>query len=74
MLVGSDPGSKYFVGLKSKACAIVGITTSPVELPDNVSQEDLIAAIKKLNSDPTVDGILVQLPLHDKCFTYLAYS
>ncbi|HXF57537.1 MAG TPA: bifunctional methylenetetrahydrofolate dehydrogenase/methenyltetrahydrofolate cyclohydrolase FolD [Actinomycetota bacterium] len=63
VLVGEDPASRTYVGAKQKACAEVGIRSERLDLPAAVSQEDLLAEIHRLNEDPTVHGILVQLPL-----------
>ncbi len=63
VLVGDDPASHVYVGGKAKACAEVGIS-SHTHTPDaGVSQAELLDAIDRLNADPEVDGILVQLPL-----------
>jgi methylenetetrahydrofolate dehydrogenase (NADP+)/methenyltetrahydrofolate cyclohydrolase len=63
VLVGDDPASKIYVGQKQKASADVGIRSDRVDLPAGVSQEDLLAEIARLNSEPEVHGYLVQLPL-----------
>ncbi len=63
ILVGKNPASKVYVASKKKACGSTGIDSSLLELPALVSQEVLLAHIHSLNSDPGVDGILVQLPL-----------
>jgi methylenetetrahydrofolate dehydrogenase (NADP+)/methenyltetrahydrofolate cyclohydrolase len=65
ILVGSDPASQVYVSYKEKACKRVGINSNIVDLPADVSQEDLLAEVEDLNQDNTVDGILVQLPLPD---------
>lgn len=61
--VGSDPASSVYVGNKKKACEYIGIRSESYELPEETSQEELIALIDRLNSDNGVNGILVQLPL-----------
>ena len=61
--VGSDPASSVYVGNKKKACEYIGIKSLSYELPENTSQEELLALVTKLNNDSTVNGILVQLPL-----------
>ena len=61
--VGSDPASSVYVGNKKKACEYIGINSLAYELPENTSQEELLALVTKLNNDSTVNGILVQLPL-----------
>lgn len=63
ILVGDNPASQIYVGRKIQACADVGILSINRRFPASLSQDELIAEIKKLNNDPTVDGILVQLPL-----------
>lgn len=61
--VGNDPASSVYVGNKKKACEYVGIKSLSYELPENISEEELLKLIVKLNKDDSVDGILVQLPL-----------
>ncbi len=63
ILVGEDPGSVTYVGLKSKACGEVGIKEEILRLPENISQEELLKNIEKLNQDPQIHGIFIQLPL-----------
>ncbi|KAK9945550.1 hypothetical protein M0R45_011060 [Rubus argutus] len=63
VIVGSRKDSQSYVSMKRKACAEVGITSIDVDLPENVSQDDLIANVHELNVNPDVHGILVQLPL-----------
>lgn len=63
ILVGENPASKIYVGNKQKACEDVGIYSKEYFLPENISQEELINLIKKLNKDETIHGILTQLPL-----------
>ncbi len=65
VLVGERKDSQTYVRMKKKACAEVGIKSIGVDLPESVSQEELIARVRELNADPEVDGILVQLPLPD---------
>jgi methylenetetrahydrofolate dehydrogenase (NADP+) / methenyltetrahydrofolate cyclohydrolase len=65
VLVGDDPASQVYVGAKEKACASVGIASAGVRLPAETSQEDLLAEVGRLNADPGVSGIIVQLPLPD---------
>ncbi len=65
VLVGERVDSATYVGMKQKACAELGMTSFHHPLPEDVSQEDLEKLIKKLNADPKVHGILVQLPLPD---------
>ena len=63
VVAGSDPASAVYVAGKEKACRRVGLSSRPVPLPASVSQEDLTSAIRRLNQDSEVSGILVQLPL-----------
>ncbi len=63
VLVGDDPASQVYVRNKSAACAKVGITSLEHRLTPDTPQADLDALIDRLNADPEVDGILVQLPL-----------
>jgi len=63
VLVGDDPASKVYVSNKKKACEYIGIKSLSYELPEQTSQEELLALVEKLNNDPSVSGILVQLPL-----------
>ena len=65
VLVGDDPASAMYVSMKEKRCAKVGIQSFHVELPADISQEELEAKVAELNADPKVNGILVQLPLPD---------
>ena len=61
--VGSDPASSVYVGNKKKACAYVGIKSLAYELPEETTQEELLALVRELNGRKEVNGILVQLPL-----------
>jgi methylenetetrahydrofolate dehydrogenase (NADP+)/methenyltetrahydrofolate cyclohydrolase len=63
ILVGDDPASKTYVTAKEKNCQEMGIHSDDNRLPADTSQKDLIALVKKLNADPKIHGILVQLPL-----------
>jgi methylenetetrahydrofolate dehydrogenase (NADP+)/methenyltetrahydrofolate cyclohydrolase len=63
ILVGDDPASQVYVRSKGTACEKAGITSVTHRLEATVSQEEIIALIDRLNGDPEVDGILVQLPL-----------
>jgi len=65
VLVGSRADSATYVRMKKRACAEVGINSYSNELPEDISQEELIAVVQELNANPEVDGILVQLPLPD---------
>lgn len=61
--VGNDPASSVYVNNKKKACAYIGINSESFELPEETTQEELLALIAKLNADDSVNGILVQLPV-----------
>ena len=63
VLVGEDPASKVYVASKGKATIECGMNSFEHRLPDDASQEALLALVDQLNADPAVDGILVQLPL-----------
>jgi methylenetetrahydrofolate dehydrogenase (NADP+)/methenyltetrahydrofolate cyclohydrolase len=63
VLVGEDEPSRIYVAAKQKACAEVGIHSERHDLPGRVPQEELLGLIHRLNEDPAVHGILVQLPL-----------
>ncbi len=63
VLVGDNAGSQSYVRSKKKACAEIGIASFGFELPNDASQAEVEALVSKLNADPAVDGILVQLPL-----------
>ena len=61
--VGNDLASTVYVGNKKKACVYIGIESQAYELPETTSEEELLQLIHRLNQDPHVNGILVQLPL-----------
>jgi len=63
VLVGADPASQVYVGAKEKTSKELGIYSERYDLPTETSQEDLLALIDKLNKNPKINGILVQLPL-----------
>jgi methylenetetrahydrofolate dehydrogenase (NADP+) / methenyltetrahydrofolate cyclohydrolase len=63
VLVGDDPASRIYVDAKRKDCAEVGMRSELVELPASTSQDELLATVTRLNADPGVHGIIVQLPL-----------
>lgn len=63
VLVGDDPASEIYVRNKRKACAAVGIYSEEHKLPAETTEEELLALVDKLNNDPNIHGILVQLPL-----------
>ena len=63
ILVGNDPASAVYVRNKKNACEYIGFRSLAYEMDENTSEEELLALIQKLNQDPSVNGILVQLPL-----------
>src|SRR5947208_296284 len=63
ILAGDDPASKVYVRNKARACEEVGVRSQQIDYPASVAQEELMGCISKLNADPAVHGILVQLPL-----------
>jgi methylenetetrahydrofolate dehydrogenase (NADP+)/methenyltetrahydrofolate cyclohydrolase len=63
VLVGDDPGSKWYVAGKHKDCAEVGITSIRVDLPATATQGEVESHVAELNADPTCTGYIVQLPL-----------
>lgn len=63
ILVGHDGGSETYVANKVKACEECGFTSTLIRFEDDVTEETLLAEIKKLNENPEVDGFIVQLPL-----------
>lgn len=65
ILVGKEPASAVYVRNKRKACERVGFASFDYDLPAQTPEADLIALVDRLNADPTVHGILVQLPLPD---------
>jgi methylenetetrahydrofolate dehydrogenase (NADP+)/methenyltetrahydrofolate cyclohydrolase len=63
VLVGEDPASEIYIGLKQKAAAEAGIEATDVRLPVTVGEDELLAQVAELNAADGVDGLLVQLPL-----------
>ena len=63
ILVGDNPASRSYVTGKAKACDSVGMLTKEVDLPEYTTMDDLKKEIRKMNDDPEIDGILLQLPL-----------
>ena len=63
VLVGADPASQVYVGQKEKTSKELGIYSERYDIPGDTTQEDLLKLIDKLNKDPKINGILVQLPL-----------
>jgi methylenetetrahydrofolate dehydrogenase (NADP+)/methenyltetrahydrofolate cyclohydrolase len=64
VLCGDDPASQVYVNNKVKTCKELGMHSELVHLPPSVTQDELMALVAKLNADPSVHGILVQLPLY----------
>ncbi len=63
VLVGNDPASRAYVGAKDRKCRELGLHSEKIELPETISQAELLAQIDRLNADPAIHGILVQMPL-----------
>ena len=63
ILVGEDPASKSYVSAKEKACENIGLYSDDNRLPAGTTQAELLALVEKMNQDPKINGILVQLPL-----------
>ena len=63
IIVGEDPASQVYVRNKELACATCGMYSEKIELPENTTEEELIALVEKLTSRPEINGILCQLPL-----------
>ena len=63
ILVGHDGGSETYVAAKVKACELIGFDSTLIRFEDNVTEDELLKSISKLNNDPEIDGFIVQLPL-----------
>src|SRR5262245_66516748 len=63
VLVGDDPASAVYVGSKERTCIELGMHGETIRLPATTSQAELVAIVDRLNADPAVHGILVQMPL-----------
>jgi methylenetetrahydrofolate dehydrogenase (NADP+)/methenyltetrahydrofolate cyclohydrolase len=63
VIVGEDGASLTYVGSKVRACARVGFESTLVQLPETITEQDLLTKIDHLNNDPEIDGFIVQLPL-----------
>ncbi|GAB3608934.1 MULTISPECIES: bifunctional methylenetetrahydrofolate dehydrogenase/methenyltetrahydrofolate cyclohydrolase [Humibacter] len=63
VLVGADPGSQLYVGMKHRQSQAIGMNSIQIELPADATQEDVEAAVDRLNADPACHGYIVQLPL-----------
>lgn len=66
IIVGDDPASQTYVGAKIKACQLLGIYSTNYPMPESTSEDELLSLVAKLNDDPNIHGILVQVPL-PKC-------
>ena len=66
IIVGDDPASQTYVGAKIKACQLLGIYSTNYPMPKSTSEDELLSLVAKLNNDPKIHGILVQVPL-PKC-------
>lgn len=63
VLVGEDPASQVYVGMKHRDCQEVGLESMDVRLPADATQDQVLAAVDQLNADPNCTGMIVQLPL-----------
>ena len=63
VIVGNDGASRTYVGAKVKACERVGFESTLIELPEDISETELLSHIETLNNDDQIDGFIVQLPL-----------
>ena len=69
VLVGENPASQVYVRMKGKACEEAGMRSGTIRLPETTPEAELLALIDKLNADPCVHGVLVQLPLPQQIST-----
>ena len=67
VLVGEDPASTVYVRNKGRACEEAGMHSVTIRLPATTSQEELLRVVDDLNADPTIHGMLVQMPLPAQC-------
>jgi methylenetetrahydrofolate dehydrogenase (NADP+)/methenyltetrahydrofolate cyclohydrolase len=63
VLVGDNPASRAYVTNKVKSCSEAGFDSTLIERPTTITQEELLAIVRRLNDDPAIDGFIVQLPL-----------
>lgn len=63
VIVGEDPASKIYVGKKRQACLDIGFISKDYNLPEKTTEIELLQLIDKLNNDPEIDGILIQMPI-----------
>jgi methylenetetrahydrofolate dehydrogenase (NADP+)/methenyltetrahydrofolate cyclohydrolase len=62
ILVGEDPASQVYVKMKAKSCKDSGIYSVVHEFPETISQEELLDTIERINKNPNIHGLLIQLP------------
>ena len=67
VLVGTRKDSQTYIAMKTKACTEVGVSAQQFDLPESTTTAELLALVQRLNDDPAVSGILVQLPLPSHC-------
>lgn len=63
ILVGSDGGSETYVASKMRNCQLVGFESTNIRYDENITEDELIAKVKEINQDESIDGLIVQLPL-----------
>ena len=63
IIVGENPSSQVYVNNKIKSCQEIGFESTHIHLPQEISEEDLLIEVEKLNKNQTLDGFIVQLPL-----------
>ena len=63
VIVGDDPASRKYVNNKNRACREIGMVSREYALSADTDEAELLELVEKLNNDPEIDGILVQLPL-----------
>lgn len=71
VLVGADPASQLYVGMKHRQSEVIGMNSIQVELPADATQEEVEAVIDRLNADPACHGFIVQLPLPEHLDTHV---
>jgi len=70
ILVGDDPASEVYVRKKKEKCEELGIRSLQIHLPAETTQQELLARVEALNADPSVHGVLCQLPLPEQIDVY----
>jgi len=63
ILVGEDPASQVYVRNKARACKACGMKSHVIRMPEETTQEELVAKIREINADDAIHGLLIQLPL-----------